>query len=127
MAPVVGRRRVCRMTRAQLEASLEGYFRKKVRLVGGRTEKLAPTTKGMPDRLVLLPEGRLYLVELKIDSGRLSPAQVVWHSRAAELGTEVHVVTGRAGVDAWIREVFASYDPQPRKPGRKKSTQTKEK
>lgn len=87
------------------EALLEAFFRQRVRTLGGYTFKLAPTEPGVPDRLVLLPGGRVYLVELKTDVGRVSPAQVEWHKRAARLGTTVHVIYGRQGVLSWLRRV----------------------
>lgn len=89
----------------ELEASLEAHFNRQVRLMGGRATKLAPTEKGVPDRLVLLPGGRVYLVELKAVDGRVSAAQALWHERSAELGTRVQLLVGRAGVDAWLRKV----------------------
>lgn len=96
----------------ELEASLEAYFNKQVRLMGGRAVKLAPTEKGVPDRLVLLPGGRVYLVELKAVDGRVSAAQALWHERSAELGTRVQLLVGRAGVDRWLRKVGADLDGQ---------------
>ncbi len=104
-----------------LEAALEGYFVKKVRLAGGKASKVAPVEKGMPDRLVLMPGGKIYLVELKTDTGRVSPAQALWHERAAALGTQVLVLSGIAGIDAWIRQLMSAGDPPPRRPGRKKT------
>jgi len=95
-----------RVTHAELEASLEAYFNKQVRLLGGRLVKLVGE-KGLPDRLVLLPGGRLYLVELKTDTGRVSAAQDLWHQRAAQLGTRVAVLYGRTAIDRWLREVAA--------------------
>ena len=90
-------------SRAELEASLEAHFNRQVRLrLGGRSVKLAPTEKGMPDRLVLLPGGRVYLVELKAIGGHTSAAQDLWHERAAALGTRVTTLTGRDQVDRWI-------------------------
>lgn len=71
-------------------------------LLRGRTYKIAPTEKGMPDRLVLLPGGRMRLVELKSESGRLSPAQRVWHEKAAQVGTIVHVIYGESGLLDWV-------------------------
>lgn len=85
------------------EAALERFFRQRVRVLGGYTFKLAPTEPGVPDRLVLLPGGRIYLVELKADRGTLRPAQVEWHKRAARLGTQVYTLYGRTGVLEWIR------------------------
>lgn len=88
---------------AQLESALEARLLKRVRTVlGGQVHKCAPTTRGMPDRIVLLPGGRLYLVELKTLNGRVSDAQLVWHERAAALGTEVVVLSGPNEIDRWV-------------------------
>lgn len=85
------------------EAQLERFFHSRVRQgLGGHVLKLAPTEAGTPDRLVLLPGGRMYLVELKTESGRLSPIQLAWHRRALRLGTRVHVLYGRAGIRDWL-------------------------
>lgn len=90
-------------TRRELEASLEAYFYNQVRLRGGMVEKLISTRRGIPDRLVLLPGGHVFLVELKAWGGRTSAIQEAWHARAAELGTRVVVLEGRDAIDAWLR------------------------
>ena len=88
---------------AVLESRLEAELYRAVRgVLGGMIVKLAPLVKGTPDRLVLLPGGRMYLVELKTDVGRLSPAQVEWHRRAALLGITVVVLHGRFELKAWV-------------------------
>lgn len=97
-------------TRHELEASLEAWFRKAVRVAGGSAHKLAPTEKGMPDRLVLMPGGRMYLVELKTEVGTVKPAQTLWHMKAAQKGIIVVVLAGRAGVAAWLRSLFNESD-----------------
>lgn len=97
-------------TRRELEASLEAYFRTAVRMRGGRVCKLIATERGIPDRMVLLPGGRVYLVELKAVGGRTSAIQQAWHLRAAELGTTVAVLEGRADVDAWLRRILDEAD-----------------
>lgn len=95
-------------TRSQLESKLEEKFTLKVRkLLRGRTMKIIPTEKGAPDRLVLLPGGRIELVELKADAGRLSPRQRLWHDRAAMLDIKVHVITGEAEMLAWVASMQA--------------------
>lgn len=86
-----------------LESKLEEEFRRAVMRHGGRSYKLAPLDAGMPDRMVLWPEGRIDLVELKTATGRLRPIQSLWHMRAAALGTEVVVLYGRDEVLAWAR------------------------
>lgn len=84
-----------------LESSLENHFRKTVRALGGRAYKLAPTDKGMPDRMVIFPRLGIELVELKTETGRTSPAQDLWHARAASMGVYVTVLSGRAQIDSW--------------------------
>lgn len=88
-----------------LEARLEARFRSRVRGAGGIVVKLAPTVRGIPDRLVLLPGGRMHLVELKTSSGVLSPAQRAWHNRAHALGTPVTVLYGPDEVDEWVGQL----------------------
>lgn len=77
-----------------LERDYERKFVARVRALGGMTLKLAPTTAGAPDRLVILPGGRIELVELKAPGGRLRPVQEVWHRKAAARGVRVRVLTG---------------------------------
>ncbi len=84
------------------EAQLETRFRRGVRAAGGVVVKLAPTTRGVPDRLVLMPGGRLTLVELKTTTGRLSAAQTAWHAAAEARGVIVEVLRGADELDAWI-------------------------
>lgn len=93
---------------SQRESSLETYFRVAVRRAGGYTFKLAPTEAGVPDRLVIMPGGRLYLVELKreeADGGKLSPIQRHWHERIRQLGGWVYVLYGQEQAGLWILRV----------------------
>ena len=91
------------------ESALEQLLFRQVRVMGGIAVKLAPTVAGVPDRLILLPGGRHYLVELKADGGRVSPVQVLWHQRSAAIGHPVVVLTGRAEVDAWLDTTEVQY------------------
>lgn len=87
------------------ESSVEAVLASEVRTAGGMSIKMLAVTAGTPDRLVLMPGGRLYLVELKTKTGRLRPIQRVWHSRAADLGTEVVVLHGAEEVKEWVRSL----------------------
>lgn len=92
-----------RRKEAKLEAQLEELFYKSVRrLLRGHAIKLAPTRKGLPDRLVLLPGGRMELVELKTETGRLSPAQRLVHDQLAQVGILVTVLYGEDQLLAWV-------------------------
>jgi hypothetical protein len=98
-------------TLQHLESHLEEFFRTRVRLAGGYTIKLAPTERGVPDRLVIL-FGTMYLVELKADMGDLSPIQQAWHDKLRQHGVRVHTVYGRTGVLNWIRWAVDITGPQ---------------
>lgn len=97
----------------RLESRLEPFFRHRVRQVGGYTIKLAPTERGIPDRLAIFPGGRIYFVELKTTRERseLSPIQRHWHARLADRGVNVVVLSGAAEIIAWIAEVVDSLGP----------------
>lgn len=84
-----------------LERAVEAVFAKRVRDLGGQSYKFAPVVAGNPDRIVLMPDGLVVLVELKAEGGALSPVQKLWHARAAALGTVVRVVTGAAEAREW--------------------------
>jgi len=83
-----------------LESAVEAVFARRVRDLGGLSFKFAPVHKGNPDRVVLI-NSQVVFVELKADGGKLDPAQVLWHRRAAERGVIVQVVTGSAEARAW--------------------------
>ena len=93
------------MTDLTREASVERSLRREVLRLGGRCDKLAPTTEGLPDRLVMLPGGFLALVEVKRPkAGRLSPGQLAYHAHAERLGSPVYVVRNAEDVQNLIRE-----------------------
>lgn len=48
--------------------------------------------QGMPDRLLLLPNGRCAWIETKTKGGRLSDIQKYTHKRLREMGQVVYVV-----------------------------------
>ena len=91
-----------------LESALEKLLFSQVRQRGGRAIKMAPIQAGCPDRLVICPDGGMYLVELKTTDGRLEEIQKLWHERLRrDTGVEVIVLYGPAGVMAWLDAVTA--------------------
>ena len=93
------------------ETSVERRLMKKVKEAGGICVKMMPIVAGLPDRLVLLPGGRIFLVETKAPKGEVRPAQSVWHERAATVGTEIYILWTSVQVDAWV-EWAVSAPPQ---------------
>ena len=75
------------------ESEIETHLRQVVEARGGRCVKFNPDySRGWPDRLVILPKGILFWVELKAPGGRLSPAQMVAHEELRRLGQRVETV-----------------------------------
>lgn len=90
-----------------IERDIEGYFVTKVRKAGAWPIKLtSPSRAGMPDRLVLWPEGKVSFVELKKPGGKPRPLQVVQMERLEDMGFMVLVISEKAQVDAYIRGVL---------------------
>lgn len=73
-----------------LEREIEKKLREMVEAHGGRCLKwVCPGWSGVPDRLVLLPGGRIVFVELKRpQGGRLSKMQEKWAEWLEDLGFE---------------------------------------
>ena len=58
------------------ESKIEGYLRTEIKKLGGVALKFtSPGRRGVPDRIVIMPGGRVYFVELKAPKGKLRPAQ----------------------------------------------------
>lgn len=75
-----------------------------VKALGGRAYKFtSPGNVGVPDRLVLLPGGKILFAELKVDDGRLSRSQLLQISKLRQLGAEVYEVWGKNGVDHFLQ------------------------
>jgi hypothetical protein len=86
------------------EHQVEDLLRRRVKKHGGYCIKWVPVIAGLPDRLVLLPGGRIFLVELKAPHGRMRPVQVVWHRRFAKIGVPVVVLHSKPEVERWVDE-----------------------
>lgn len=84
------------------EASLEKTLVDRVKKAGGLCIKLpAAHTRGLPDRLVLLP-GLAIFVELKVDKGRLSLHQKHYVKTLSEMGFRCEVLYGRIDLTKFL-------------------------
>ena len=55
---------------------------------------VSPGRQGVPDRIVLMPGGKVAFVELKTETGKLSPMQKVVQEQLRGLGFDVYTVYG---------------------------------
>lgn len=78
----------------KLEKDIEKKLRDAIKKRGGLCLKwVCPGWTGVPDRLVLLPEGRIIFVETKRpEGGRVARLQEWWHNQLRGLGFQVYVV-----------------------------------
>ena len=76
------------------ESSIEARFRRWVQArYGGLCMKLAGP-RGWPDRVTILPNGRVVFMEFKTPDGRASVHQELWIERLRRLGHEAEIVFG---------------------------------
>jgi len=75
------------------EKSIEQNLVRAVKQRGGICPKLvSPGFDGMPDRLVLLPHGRMGFVEVKAPGEKPRPLQAARHQLLTRLGFKVYVL-----------------------------------
>lgn len=83
----------------QTEDAVEKHLRKQVLALRGKCVKIRLLT-GWPDRLVLLPGGRILWFELKRPKGgRFEPKQPHIHKMLRDLGFRVYVCKTKEEVD----------------------------
>lgn len=76
-----------------MERTIEQALRRECRRRGWVALKFsAPGLIGLPDRLVLMPGGRVAFLEIKQHGGRVSRQQRFWIERLTALGVTARVV-----------------------------------
>ena len=91
------------------EKTLERKLCEAVRAMGGIAPKLvSPGFDGMPDRLVLLPGGKIAFVELKAMGCKPRPLQVSRHGMLRQLGFKVYVLDDGKQIGEILREISTS-------------------
>lgn len=86
------------------EKDTEAFLRDEVKARGGRSYKwVSPGCAGVPDRIVILPNGRIFFVELKSE-GKTSSAQQ--RKRQAELRALGCTIYADIDTKAKVREVI---------------------
>ena len=89
------------------ESVVEKLLVQSVRTLGGLCLKLNFIgTMGAPDRLVLMPNGRFFFVELKQLSGKLEPSQEILFPRIEKRGFKVHILYGVEQVQEFVDNIL---------------------
>ena len=88
------------------EKVIEQYFVAEVKRLGGIALKLNSTSmKGLPDRLILLPNGVLFFAELKATGKKARPLQKFIHQKLQKLGFIVYVIDSKAQVKKIVKDL----------------------
>nr|DAI02241.1 MAG TPA: Nuclease [Caudoviricetes sp.] len=89
-----------------LEKEIEKFLVREVKKLGGISFKfISPGNAGVPDRIVILPIGKVIFVELKTDKGKLTKLQEVQIKKISDLGADARVLRGIEGVKEFINEI----------------------
>lgn len=89
-----------------LEKNIEKFLNDNVKKLGGLTYKfVSPGNSGVPDRIIILPNGKLIFIELKTKKGRLSALQKLQIRRLRKLKQDVRVLYGMEEVKEFLNEV----------------------
>lgn len=74
------------------ERNIEGFFCKHANFLGGKALKLVIFGgAGFPDRTVLFPNGNIFFVEFKTETGKLSKLQMFWQRKLTDYGFRYYV------------------------------------
>lgn len=85
------------------ESTIEAVLVRSVRRLGGEAIKLASVGyRGLPDRLVVLPGGRLIFVEVKAPGEKISAVQARVIANLRHLGASVVVVGSLESLEMWL-------------------------
>ncbi len=88
------------------ESKIENRLKKEIELIGGKALKfVSPGMSGVPDRIVLLPHGRIVFIELKAPGKKPRPIQIKRIKELKDLGFDVRVIDSIDGVKNFINDI----------------------
>lgn len=88
------------------EINIEKKLREAVKKRGGIAPKwVSPGLAGVPDRLILLPKGKIAFAELKAPGEKPRQLQVSRHRLLRRLGFKVYVIDGMEQIEEVLDEI----------------------
>lgn len=88
------------------EAIIERRLKREVEKIHGLALKFtSPGWNGAPDRIVLLPGGRIFFVEMKAPGKKARPLQEKRLQQLRDLGFDAQVIDSIEGVDCFVAQL----------------------
>ncbi|MDE7121894.1 MAG: VRR-NUC domain-containing protein [Oscillospiraceae bacterium] len=88
------------------EKAIEHRLLQSVKKIGGQCWKfVSPGNVGVPDRIVLLPAGRMAFVEVKASGKKPRPSQLAVHRVLIGLGFKVFVLDDVDQIEVVLNEI----------------------
>ena len=88
------------------EKQIENKLASEVKKAGGIALKfVSPSFDGMPDRIVLMPDGRMAFVEVKAPGKAPRPLQIARHKLLRGLGCKVYVLDNAEQIGGILDEI----------------------
>lgn len=88
------------------EATIERKLVSAAKMRGGICPKwVSPGYDGVPDRIVLLPGGKIGFVEVKAPREKPRPLQLARHNRLRQLGFKVYILDGTDQIGGILDEI----------------------
>ena len=92
------------------EKEIENYLVRKIKNKKGIAYKFtSPGNSGVPDRLCLLPNGKIFFVELKSSGKKPRALQVNQITKITKLGQRVYVLDSKEKVDEVLETELANW------------------
>lgn len=93
------------------EKEIEHHLVMETRRAGGMALKfVSPSFSGMPDRLVLLGDGKMGFVEVKAPGQKLRPLQLRRHAMLRRLGYQIFVLDAMEDIPAVLKAIAHTPD-----------------
>lgn len=91
------------------EKQIENKLATEAKKLGGIAVKfVSPSFDGMPDRLVLIPDGHIAFVELKAPGKKPRPLQLSRHRLLRSMGFRVYIIDSVEQIGGMLDEVRTS-------------------
>ena len=88
------------------EKAIEQRLLQSVKKIGGQCWKfVSPGNVGVPDRIVLLPEGKVAFVEVKAPGNKPRPSQLAVHRVLIGLGFKIFVLDDVNQIEVVLNEI----------------------